>query len=205
METEQTTPQFDPKTLTEKASFLLGHNFVQEFKVREVEIDIENMIKGIRAAAEGKNPPMTNSEIQAVMQAFEQSIIQQQQKKYQMQADENLRLGEEFLKQNALKEGVKEMENGVQYLVIKEGSGNSPLVTDRVKVLYEGKFINGKVFDSSGSEPAVYAVAGVMRGMSKALMKMKVGDKWKLFIPAGQAYGINGFPPVVGPNQTLIF
>ena len=118
----------------------------------------------------------------------------------------NLKAGEDFLAANAKKEGVKTTASGLQYKVIKSGSGPSPKPTDTVKVHYNGTLIDGTVFDSSirRGSPATFPVNGVIPGWTEALQLMKVGDKWQLFIPAKLAYGEQG-PGPIGPNATLIF
>ena len=115
--------------------------------------------------------------------------------------------GEQFLAENAKKDGVKVTASGLQYLVLKSGSGPSPKLTDGVKVHYHGTLINGKVFDSSveRGEPISFPVGGVIPGWVEALQLMKVGDKWKLFIPAKLAYGEQSPGAGIPPNSVLIF
>jgi len=116
--------------------------------------------------------------------------------------------GEEFLKENAKKEGVKTLPSGLQYKVIKEGEGKSPKATDTVSVHYRGTLLDGTEFDSSikRGEPAEFPVNGVIKGWTEALQLMKQGAKWMLYIPANLAYGARGTPGgPIGPNETLIF
>lgn len=109
-------------------------------------------------------------------------------------AKENAKAGEEFLAANAKKEGVKTTETGLQYLVLKEGSGKKPGVTDEVEVHYHGTLINGKVFDSSveRGEPASFPVNRVIPGWTEALQMMNEGSKWRVFIPSRLAYKDRG-------------
>jgi FKBP-type peptidyl-prolyl cis-trans isomerase len=113
----------------------------------------------------------------------------------------------EFLKTNKDKEGVQTTKSGLQYSVIQAGKGKTPTLTSTVKVHYEGKLLDGTVFDSSiaRNEPIEFPVNGVIAGWTEALQRMKVGDKWKLFIPPGLAYGERGSPPDIGSNQLLVF
>jgi FKBP-type peptidyl-prolyl cis-trans isomerase FklB len=122
-------------------------------------------------------------------------------------ADTKLGSGDQFLAENAKKEGVKTTASGLQYKVIKSGSGPSPKATDGVKVHYHGTLINGTVFDSSveRGEPISFPVGGVIPGWVEALQLMKVSDKWKLFIPAKLAYGEQSPSPQIPPNSVLIF
>jgi FKBP-type peptidyl-prolyl cis-trans isomerase len=115
--------------------------------------------------------------------------------------------GEDFLKENAKKEGVKTLEDGLQYKVLKEGSGKSPAATDTVEVNYRGTLIDGTEFDSSykRGETASFPVNRVIKGWTMALQKMKEGSKWMLYIPPTLAYGDRGAGGLIGPNETLVF
>ena len=115
--------------------------------------------------------------------------------------------GEAFLAANSKQAGVITTASGLQYKVIKSGTGASPKASDTVKVNYEGKLIDGTIFDSSiqRGEPASFPVNAVIAGWTEALQLMKVGDKWQLFIPANLAYGPQSPSPAIPPNSTLIF
>jgi FKBP-type peptidyl-prolyl cis-trans isomerase FklB len=115
--------------------------------------------------------------------------------------------GEAFLLKNKSNEGVVALKDGLQYKVIKQGTGPIPTDSDVVTVNYEGTLIDGTEFDSSykRGEPATFPVNGVIAGWTEALKKMKVGSTWMLYIPASLAYGDQGAPPSIGPNETLIF
>lgn len=119
----------------------------------------------------------------------------------------NRKLGEEFLAANKSKPGVVTLPSGLQYSVIKEGTGPKPVATDKVKVHYEGKLLDGYIFDSSiqRGEPIEFNVDGVIPGWTEALQLMPVGSKWMLFIPADLAYGDNQAGPDIKPGSTLIF
>jgi len=126
----------------------------------------------------------------------------------QMQTNtDNKTVGQAYLATNKAKPGVVTLPDGLQYKVIKEGNGATPAAQDVVTVNYAGKLINGTEFDSSykRGQPATFPVNGVIAGWTEALQKMKVGSTWELYIPAELAYGANGVPPVIGPNETLIF
>ncbi len=205
---EQTAPKQvgEPESLTEKASYLIGYNIVKDFETQLVDVDIEQLIRGIRQAAADQKTNMSDEEIRSVMQAFERKVIREREQRLAKMADENQRKGEAFLQANALKEGVKELEGGLQYLVLKQVSGPGPELNDRVKLHIKGSYIDGTEFESTtDGEPVEYKVAFGLRGVTQALQRMKVGSKWRVFIPGNLAYGIQGNPPTVGPNQTLIY
>lgn len=122
-------------------------------------------------------------------------------------AEKNKKAGEDFLNNNKNKAGVITLPNGLQYKIIKPGTGEKPSASDIVKVNYEGKLINGTVFDSSykRGEPTTFPVSGVIPGWTEALQLMNKGSLWEIYIPASLAYGEQGVPPVIGPNETLVF
>ena len=120
---------------------------------------------------------------------------------------ENLRIGRDFLEENKKKEGVITLASGLQYEILREGSGPKPKATEKVKCHYHGTLINGKVFDSSveRGQPAVFGVNQVIKGWVEALQLMSVGSKWRLYIPSELAYGSQGAGSSIEPNSTLIF
>ena len=122
-------------------------------------------------------------------------------------ADNNKKEGEKFLAENGKKEGVKTLKSGLQYKVLNKGDGATPKPTDQVTTHYHGTLIDGSVFDSSveRGEPATFGVNQVISGWTEALQLMKVGDKWRLFVPAEMAYGVRGAGAKIGPNATLVF
>lgn len=119
----------------------------------------------------------------------------------------NLKTGEDFLAANKSKQGVVTTASGLQYEIIKEGTGPKPTANDQVKCHYHGTTIEGKVFDSSveRGEPATFPVGQVIPGWTEALQLMPVGSKWKLYVPAALAYGERGAGPDIKPNSALIF
>jgi len=119
----------------------------------------------------------------------------------------NKDLGAKFLAENAKHEGVITTESGLQYKILTKGKGPMPTANDTVVVDYEGKLVNGQVFDSSYArhEPTTFPISGVIAGWQEALLKMHKGALWMLYIPSNLAYGAQGIPDVIGPNETLIF
>lgn len=121
--------------------------------------------------------------------------------------EKNKKEGEAYLKANATKPGVTTLSDGLQYKIIKPGTGDKPSATDTVVVDYTGAFINGKEFDSSSKHggPATFGVNQVISGWTEALQLMPIGSVWEITIPAALAYGDQGAPPIIGPGETLVF
>lgn len=122
-------------------------------------------------------------------------------------ANKNLEEGKAFLAANGQKEGVVSLPSGLQYEIIKEGSGAKPGATDKVTCHYHGTLINGTVFDSSvqRGQPASFPLNMVIKGWTEALQLMPLGSKWRLFLPADLAYGDRHVSAEIGPNAALIF
>jgi FKBP-type peptidyl-prolyl cis-trans isomerase FklB len=182
-------------------------NTGRSIKEEGIDIDLEMFFQGIRDAAGGAKPKYSEQQIRDALTAFQREMRTRQEKQQQTAGEKNKREGQAFLAANKAKEGVTMLPSGLQYLVIRSGDGASPKVTDTVKVHYEGTLLDGTVFDSSikRNEPAVFPVRGVIPGWTEALQRMKVGDKWKLFIPAELAYGARGAGRAIGPNSVLVF
>ena len=195
------------KTDLEKISYIIGTQFVGNLKSQEVEIDLDSLIMGLKDAFQGKKLLLSRSEMEKVYVPFQKRMNAKIQAKRAEEAQKNLAAGTAFLEANKAKEGVKILPSGLQYKVIKEGTGNTPTTTDKVKAHYRGKFVDGKVFQSSfeGGKPIEFGVTGVIPGWTEALQLMKEGAKWELYIPANLAYKERGSPPRIPPNSTLIF
>jgi len=197
----------DLKDLKDKESYSLGYQFGQSLKAQGVDIDLDIYAAGIRDSLGGKEPRMSQEEIRATVANLRQRVAAVQQKALKEQADKNYKEGEDFLIDNARKEGVKSLPSGLQYKILRPGSGRAPKAADTVTVHYRGTLINGSEFDSSiaRGQPQTFKVDGVIPGWTEALQLMKEGDKWQIFIPANLAYGEKGAPPRIPPNSTLIF
>jgi FKBP-type peptidyl-prolyl cis-trans isomerase FklB len=135
------------------------------------------------------------------------SVSEKLKAMFESKATANLQAGQEFLAQNALREGVVSLESGLQYEIIKEGDGAKPGPTQTVKCHYHGTVIDGRVFDSSVNrgQPASFPLNRVIAGWTEALQLMSVGSKWRLFLPPHLAYGDRQVSAEIGPNSTLIF
>jgi FKBP-type peptidyl-prolyl cis-trans isomerase len=195
-------PAMDTKSAGVIGGYAIGMNIGQDLKHQGVAVDFDSVIAGIRDGLQGGPPKYTEPQLRA---AFE--VLQHDMQAKQAQAgDKNKQDAEAFLAQNKVKPGVVTLPSGLQYQVLRPGNGPSPKATDTVKVHYEGTLLNGTVFDSSikRGEPAKFRVNQVIRGWTEALQLMKVGDKWRLFIPPDVAYGPRGMGPIP-PNSLLIF
>jgi len=190
----------------QKASYAVGVSIASNLKAQELDLDTKALTAGISDTLSGK-PAMTQAEVQATLQQFQQETMAKTQAKEKIEAEKNLKAGEAFLAENAKKSGVKTTASGLQYKIIKEGNGPMPNATDTVKVNYKGTLIDGTVFDSSYDRgvPVTFPIGGVISGWTEALQMMKVGSKWQLFIPANLAYGEHSPSPKIGPNSILIF
>ena len=164
------------------------------------DINIEAMAAGFHQALTAEEPDMTSEEADAMVRRFFESAGE-------AEAQRNLEEGNAFLEENKQREGVEVTQSGLQYEILKEGTGESPTAEDIVKVHYHGTLIDGTVFDSSveRGEPATFGVGQVIPGWTEALQMMKVGGKWKIYLPSLIAYGERGAGQNIGPNQTLIF
>lgn len=192
----------------DRFSYALGLSMGNNFRSSGIEtVNVQDFADGVAAVFDGSTPKMTFAEAKEEVQKFFtelQSCIDEQAK---VAAEANAKAGREFLDKNGKREEVKTTPSGLQYEIVKEGDGPMPSATDSVTVHYTGRLIDGTVFDSSEErgEPATFGVTQVIPGWVEALQMMKAGSQWRLFIPSNLAYGPNGVPGAIGPNQTLIF
>jgi FKBP-type peptidyl-prolyl cis-trans isomerase FklB len=197
---EDKPPQL--KDLKDKASYSIGLNFGFNFQRQNVDLNTDAFAAGFKDAMSGRKPLMSEQEVRDTLIAFESDL----QQKQTAAGKKNSADGEKFLTDNKSKEGVKATASGLQYKVVKEGSGVQPKPSDTVTVNYRGTLVDGTEFDSSykRGQPATFPVGGVIPGWTEALQLMKVGSKYQLFIPAKLAYGEQGRPGIP-PNSLLIF
>jgi FKBP-type peptidyl-prolyl cis-trans isomerase FklB len=194
------------KTDMDKVSYIIGTQIARNFKAQDIEVNLDALMWGLQDGIGGKELALSQAEIQKVYSAFQQRMMAKLMAKRTKEAAENLAKGKTFLEQNKKKEGVKVLPSGLQYKVLKEGTGKTPTLNDRVKAHYRGTLIDGTEFDSSykRNQPAEFAVKGVIKGWTEALQLMKEGAKWELYIPPNLAYGERGRPGIP-PNSVLIF
>ena len=192
----------------DRISYALGLSMGNNFKGSGIEsINVKDFADGVAAVYEGAQPKMSYDEAKMVIQSFFQEMEAKQQAAAQEMAKVNKAAGEAFLAENGKRAEVVTTDSGLQYEVLVEGNGASPKATDQVTVHYTGKLIDGTVFDSSvdRGQPATFGVTQVIPGWVEALQLMKVGAKWRLYIPSEIADGPQGAGGVIGPNATLIF
>lgn len=191
----------------DRTNYSIGYKLGGDFKRQGVNVRKDALLKGIEDAAKGREPQMSIEEMQKTMSELSRRVVAAQQQQRQQQGAENMKQGEAFLAQNAKKKGVTTLPSGLQYKVIKKGSGKKPTKNDTVTVHYRGTLIDGTEFDSSHKrgEPATFGVGQVIPGWTEALQLMPEGSQWQLFIPSKLGYGARGAGNRIGPNSTLIF
>jgi FKBP-type peptidyl-prolyl cis-trans isomerase FklB len=195
------------KTQKEKLSYAIGMNIGESMKKDSLDVDPAIIARALKDALTGSKLAMTDEEAKTVMTAFRNEMMQKQQAKAQQAGDANKLAGEKFLAANKTKEGVVALPDGLQYKIIKQGTGPKPTASDTVVTNYRGTLIDGTEFDSSykTGQPVTFGVGQVIKGWTEALQLMPVGSKWQLFIPSNLAYGERSPGGEIGPNSTLIF
>jgi FKBP-type peptidyl-prolyl cis-trans isomerase FklB len=195
------------KDQKDKASYSIGHDIGTTFKKQNVELNPDALLAGLKDALAGKAPVLSKEERDKVLETFQKEMQEKQAAASKEAATKNAAEGEKFLAENKKKDGVKTTASGLQYKVLKEGTGPSPKETDTVMTNYKGTLIDGTEFDSSEKHggPATFRVTGVIKGWTEALQLMKVGSKYQIFVPSTLAYGERARSQEIGPNATLIF
>ena len=195
-------------TSKQKASYAIGMNWGTGLHRQGIDVDSALLVQGIKDGLAGGKTLLTEDEARSALMALQKEMQEKQQAKAAQEGEANKKEGDAFLAANKSKEGVVTLPSGLQYKILKEGSGPKPTASDSVVCNYKGTLINGTEFDSSykRGEPATFPVTGVIKGWTEALQLMPVGSKWQLFIPPDLAYGPRGTPGgPIGPNATLTF
>jgi FKBP-type peptidyl-prolyl cis-trans isomerase FklB len=196
------------KTELDSVSYAIGMDVAKNVKRSFDEFDNDLFIQGFVNASDSTDLIIDEAKAQELVRAYFQKKQKEEMDKRQEEALKNKEDGEKFLAENKTKDGVVTTDSGLQYIVLKEGSGVKPTSESRVKVHYHGTLIDGTVFDSSvdRGNPTEFGVTQVIKGWTEGLQLMAVGSKYKFFIPSDLAYGVNPRPGgVIKPNATLIF
>jgi FKBP-type peptidyl-prolyl cis-trans isomerase len=196
-----------PETPKEKASYGIGVSIGKSLKKDGAEVDLEQLFKGLQDALLGRKQALEDSEIREALAAFQKETQAKMLDRAKTQGEKNKKEGAAFLDEHKKKEGVKTTPSGLQYKIIKAGTGKKPKATDTVTTHYRGTLIDGTEFDSSyaRSEPTSFRVNQVIKGWTEALQMMPAGSKWQIVIPSELAYGEQGAGPDIGPHSVLIF
>ena len=195
-----------PESLGYAMGVRLGSNVRQNLKNVDVGFFVTGLSDFLLSAEQDKEPEllMDTADIEQELVRYQEALQQMQQ----AQGEKNLAQGQEFLAENGARDGVKTLDSGLQYEVLRAGFGDRhPTVEDTVMVHYRGALIDGNEFDSSYArgKPAPLPLQGVIAGWQEAIPLMTKGAKWRLFIPSDLAYGDRGSPPAIGPHETLVF
>ena len=192
------------KTSEDIASYGIGKQMGNQLLGNPFEnMNFDAVVEGLRDTLHKKESPIKEEEFQAAFADISKKIEANKKSAFAAALEQ----GEKFLAENKNREGVNVTASGLQYMVVKEGTGDMPKATSTVVVHYTGTLLDGTVFDSSvkRGQPATFPVNGVIAGWTEALQMMKTGSSWKLFIPYQLAYGDQGAGGAIGPYSTLIF
>lgn len=190
-----------------KLSYSIGVDLGKSFKMQNIDVDPAVLMQGMKDSMIGGQLMMSDADMQQTLMSFQKEMIAKRETEFNTLKTKNKQDGDAFLSANKTKPGVITLPSGLQYKVMKPGNGTQPSEKDMVTVNYVGTSIDGKEFDSSykRGKPATFALTEVIPGWIEVLKLMKAGSSWEVYIPPTLAYGERGAPPVIGPNQTLIF
>jgi len=199
---QEGTSEADKERILSHASYGVGFQMGMNLGQQRVEFNLEQVFQGIRDGMAGRQPGIDPQALQTAMQEL-QALIQEEQKSA---GAGNASAAEAFMVENRQREGVVTTASGLQYEVLREGVGPKPNASDKVRVHYTGTLLDGTKFDSSidRGQPIVFGLDGVIAAWTEGLQLMRVGAKWKLFVPPDLGYGAQGQGPI-GPNSALIF
>jgi FKBP-type peptidyl-prolyl cis-trans isomerase FklB len=194
-------------TQKDKVSYAIGLNVGKGLHRESIEVDPNIILQGLKDGLGGGAAKMTDEQAQATIAELRNQVSAKMQAQMAQDAVTNKKNGDAFLAANKAKPGVVTLPSGLQYKILKEGTGPKPTIDDKVVCNYKGTLIDGKEFDSSykRGEPATFPVRGVIKGWTEALQLMPVGSKWQLVLPPDLAYGERGAGADIGPNESLVF
>ncbi len=194
-------------TQEELYSYAIGLDMGSSFHRSSTSLNIESLVLGIQDGLSGADSKYDQATLGQALQQLQMLMRNKAMAQQQQAGTQNQKIGEKFLAENKTQAGVKVTASGLQYKVIEAGTGATPGLNDTVSCNYRGMLIDGTEFDASAKHggPASFPVSGVIKGWTEALQLMKVGDKWKLFIPAELAYGNSPPGPPIQAGSTLVF
>jgi FKBP-type peptidyl-prolyl cis-trans isomerase FklB len=194
-------------TTEDKVSYSIGSDLGKNLKRQGISINPAVFARGMEDGMKGGTLLMTDEEMKKVLSDFEKEMMDKRASEFNQQAEDNKSKGEAFLKDNKSKAGVVSLPSGLQYKIVKPGTGIKPTKEDTVTVEYTGRLLNGEVFDSTekAGKPVSFKLTQVIPGWTEALQLMPAGSTWEVYIPAKLAYGSRNVGGSIGPNETLIF
>lgn len=201
----------DPATMTDdqKVSYYLGMNVAESFKNQGLNVDPEIFAQAFKDQQTGAKKLLDPAGMNSFMMEFSKKMNDKKIAEQKVKAEENQKKAVEILEKNKKNPAIKTTASGLQYEVIKKGTGKeTPKASDLVKVLYTGKLPDGTVFDSTdnrGKQPSEFALGGVIKGWTEGIQLMNKGSQYRFYIPANLAYGDNGAGGVIPPGALLIF
>ncbi len=201
------TPITNKSPAKEQFSYSYGYLMGRNNTDALTDLNLDTFYQGLQEGAQSKTARLTDEEMAKAINDYKKTLEAKQLVEFQKIGQQNAQAGTAFLADNAKKSGVITTKSGLQYQVLKEGNGQKPKATSRVKVNYEGRLLDGTVFDSSiaRNHPVEFQLSQVITGWTEGLQTMKEGGKTRFFIPANLAYGEVGAGDSIGPNSTLIF
>jgi FKBP-type peptidyl-prolyl cis-trans isomerase FklB len=194
-------------TADDSVSYILGYKMGENLKQQSVPVKPDLIFRGLKEGMAGSVAMFTDSVMQSTMMAFQVRMMGIQRQKDSTAGLENKKDGEKFLADNKGKDGVKTTPSGLQYKVVKEGTGPRPSKTSTVTVHYKGTLLDGREFDSSykRGQPATFPLNQVIPGWTEGVSMMNTGAKYEFWVPGDLGYGPQGSPPTIPPNATLHF
>jgi FKBP-type peptidyl-prolyl cis-trans isomerase len=199
--------QADLEKEEDRISYAMGHDIGTRLKQQDYTFNPDVLAEGIKDGLLTDESLLTPEELREAMLAYQNRQQEERAGEMKAVADSNKQEGDAFLEENKTKDGVVVLPSGLQYQILREGTGPQPQLTDQVSTHYVGAFLDGTEFNNSYSEgkPAIFPVNRVIPGWTEALQLMKVGAKWKLWIPPDLGYGEAGRGEMIPPNSTLVF
>ena len=192
-----------PVPIDADLSYALGVHLSRDMTVHRSALSVDDFLQGTEDLLRGREPALSPQKIEQHIATFTEQWLKQ----YQQMGQRNRQQGKVYMQKHRTRDGVQELDGGVQYEILRVGDGARPLPTSRVRVHYRGTNLDGEEFDSSyrTGAAASFPLQNVIRGWQQVLPQMQTGAKWRIVVPPELAYGERGSPPAIGPHQTLIF